>query len=141
MVEQMNVVYEINFPPNLKWFNKLLILSMADLCSSLLLVNMTFEHFYSKIRPHKAVSFNMVNRAKITIVCIILFTVLFNIPHLFTTTHEGRQSVPFGTGMEYIQGQLFYWAYMFFNFVVPFILLLIMNSVVIHTLRKRSSLM
>ena len=138
----MNVVYNINFPPNMEWYNKLLItvLWTASLCSTLFILNMTFDHFYSIIRPHKAASFNTVKRAKITIVCIVIFSIVFNIPHLFTTTHEGRQSVPFGKGMEYTHGQLYYWISMAINFACPFVLLLIMNSVIIHTLRKRSFL-
>ena len=138
----MNAVYEIDFPPNLELYNKLLItvLWTTSLCSTLFIVNMTFDRFYSIIRPHKAASFNTVKRAKITIVCIVIFSIIFNIPHFFITTHEGRQSVPFGYGMEYIQGQMYYWVSLFINFAVPFVLLLVMNSVIIHTLRKRSAL-
>ena len=101
---------------------------------------MTFDRFYSIIRPHKAASFNTVKRAKTTIGCVVVFSIIFNLPHLFTTTYEGRQSVPFGKGMEYVQGQLYYWLSLFVNFALPFVFLLIMNSVIIHTLRRRSML-
>ena len=101
---------------------------------------MTFDRLYSIIRPHKAASFNTVKRAKITIVFIIPFSLVFNIPHLFMTTYEGRQSVPFGQGMEYVQGQLYYWLSLLVTFAMPFVSLLIMNSVIIHTVRQRSLL-
>ena len=108
------------------------------MCSTLFILNMTFDRFYSIIKPHKAASFNTVKRAKITIGCVVIFSIIFNLPHLFTTTYEGRQSVPFGQGMEYVQGQLYYWLSLFVNFALPFVFLLIMNSVIIHTLRQRS---
>ena len=141
-MEQLNIVYQVDFPPNLYWFNTLSITSLwtAGLCSTLFILNMTFDRFYSIIRPHKAASFNTVKRAKISIAYIVIFSILFNIPHLFTTTYEGRQSVPFGKGMQYLQGQLYYWLSLCVNYALPFILLLIMNSVIIHTLRRRSSL-
>ena len=42
--------------------------------------------------------------------------------------------------MEYVHGQLYYWLSLFVNFALPFVFLLIMNSVIIHTLRQRSLL-
>ena len=42
--------------------------------SAFLVVSMTFEHFYSIIRPHKAASFNTVQRAKIIILGIFVFS-------------------------------------------------------------------
>ena len=49
------------------------------LCSTYLLIAMTFERFYSIIRPHKAASFNTVMKAKIIIVCVLYcaFHILF----------------------------------------------------------------
>ena len=122
LTEQLNVVYFIDFPPNQFWFSTLntTILWMANLSSTLFILSMTFDRFYSIIRPHKAASFNTVKRAKITTVCIIIFSILVNIPHLFTTALEGRQSVPFGIGMDKILGQFYYW----FSFVINFAFLL-----------------
>ena len=140
LTEQLNVVYFIDFPPNQFWFSTLntTILWMATLSSTLFILSMTFDRFYSIIRPHKAASFNTVKRAKITIVCIIIFSILVNIPHLFTTALEGRQSVPFGMGMDEILGQFYYWFSFVINFAFPFVSLLTMNTFIIHLLRQRS---
>ena len=137
----MDLLYEINFPPNQYWFGTYIttLQWISTLCSTLLIVSMTFDRFYSIIRPHKAASFNTVKRAKVTIVCIVIFSILYNIPHLFTTSVEGRQAVPFGKGMDTILGQIYYWLSFIINFAAPFILLLIMNSFIIHTIRKRSN--
>ena len=140
LTEQLNVVYFIDFPPNQFWFSTLntTILWMATLSSTLFILSMTFDRFYSIIRPHKAASFNTVKRAKITIVGIIIFSILVNIPHLFTTALEGRQSVPFGIGMDKILGQFYYWFSFVINFAFPFVSLLTMNTFIIHLLRQRS---
>ena len=97
---------------------------------------MTFERFYSIIRPHKAASFNTFKRAQITIVCIILFSILFDVPHVFMTLKVGKNCIPYGYGDSF-SNQFYYWLSLVVNFFLPFVLLLIMNSVIIHTLRKR----
>ena len=79
----------------------------AILCSTLSILNMTFGRFYSIIRPHKAASFNTAKRAKITVLCIVVFSIVFNVPHLFTTAVDGHKDVPFGNGIETVQGQMY----------------------------------
>ena len=127
-------------PPNQFWYCTLsiTILWMSSLCSTYFILSMTFERFYSIIRPHKAASFNTVKRAKITISCIIIFCVLYNIPHLFITAQEGLQCIPFGNAIESLFGQIYYWLSLVINFAIPFVLLLIMNSFIIHRIRNRS---
>ena len=99
---------------------------------------MTFERFYSIIKPHKAASFNTVKKAKITIISVVIFSTLYNTPHLFISSEEGKQCVPYGAAMDKPYGQFYYWLSFMVHFAVPFVLLLIMNSFIIHTLRTRS---
>ena len=99
---------------------------------------MTFDRFYSIIRPHKAASFNTVKRAKITIVCIVVISSLYNIPHLFLTSHDGWQCLPYGTAMDKTYGEFYYWMSFIVHYALPFVLLLTMNSVIIHKIRHRS---
>ena len=113
------------------------LLYSALICSTYLIISMTFERFYSIIKPHKAASFNTVKRAKITIFCIILCSILFSTPHIFFTVISGDGCVPYVGGFGNIYGLLYYWISLIVLFVFPFISLLIMNSVIIHTLRKR----
>ena len=129
-------------PPNQYWYCTLTmaILYVSGLCSTLFILNTTFERFYSIIKPHKAASFNTVKRAKITIVCIILFSVTFNCPHFFITSERGKECIPFGKARSSIIGQFYHWFSMVLNFAVPFVLLLTMNSFIIHTLRNRPQL-
>ena len=100
---------------------------------------MTFERFYSIIRPHKAASFNTMKRAKITVVVCIIVSILYNIPLIFLSSSVSRQCVPYGKALNVVYGEFYYWMSIVINYLLPFILLLSMNSVIIHTLRKRSS--
>ena len=109
------------------------------LCSSMLIVIMTFDRFYSIIQPHKAASFNTKKRAKATIFCIIVGSILYNVPHLFLTDHENWQCLPYGKAMESIAGEFYYWFSFVIQFVLPFVSILSMNSVIIHRLRIRAS--
>ena len=99
---------------------------------------MTFERFYSIIKPHKSASFSTVKRAKINIACILVFSVSYNLPHFFTTTRVDQYCAPFGHSRQYVSGMVYYWISLVINILLPFVSLLIMNSVIIHTLRVRS---
>ena len=115
--------------------------SPVFLCSALLIVSMTFERLYSITRPHKAASFNTVKRAKITIMSIVFFTICYNIPHLFISSVQGRQCLPYGTAMGKLYGEIYYWLSFIVLYALPFTLLLTMNCVIIHKLRNRVSVM
>ena len=101
---------------------------------------MTFERFYSIVRPHKAASFNTVKKAKITIVSIFVFFTIFNLPHLFLSDMDDTRCVPWGKGTHFI-GQFYFYLEIVIAFISPFFLLLIMNCVIIYTLRNRSNLL
>ena len=134
--------HNIRIPHHEYWYCALSIpiLFMSFLCSSNLIVAMTFERFYSIIRPHKAASFNTVKRAKIIIVCIFVFSIMYNVPHAFTTGFVNWQCLPYAkaTGKKY--GVIYYWVSFLLNFAVPFVLLLSMNSVIIYKIQNRSIL-
>ena len=108
----------------------------SNTCSTLCLLNMTFDRFYSIMRPHKAASFNTARRAKITVGISIVLSILYNIPHIFISSYQTGQCVPYGTAMKWVIGQIYYWLSYAVNFVLPFILLLIMNSFIITKIRK-----
>ena len=57
------------------------------------------------------------------------------------TVNDGNTCVPYATGTELLAFKMYYYSDLFIGFGFPFIALLIMNSVIIHTLCKRSSLL
>ena len=101
---------------------------------------MTFGRCYSIICPHKSASFNTVRRAEITITCIVFFSSSFNSPHLFYTLSTWRDCFVFGKKTPLGNLLTYYWISTLIMFIIPFVLLLVMNSFIIHTLRNRSSL-
>ena len=127
-------------PPNQLWYCAAMNFMIVSclLCSTYLLIAMTFERFYSIIRPHKAASFNTVGRAKITIVCTYALCFSYSLPFLFIGSHNGRLCIPNRFASDNVWGELYYWLTEILTFIFPFISLLIMNSVIIYTLRKRS---
>ena len=133
----MNVVHKIDLPPNHYWSCCLAVTSFFSftLCSTLFILSMTFDRFYSIIRPHKAASFNTVKRAKITIILIVTFSFLYNLPHLFLTQNRDNQCVPYGKAKGAL-GQFYYWLSFSIHFAFPFMFLLTMNSVIINAIRK-----
>ena len=99
---------------------------------------MTLERFYSIIRPHKAASFNTVKKAKITIAFIVIISTLYNFPHLFIKSDSGLQCLPYLGVLQKVSGKFYQLLSFTINSILPFLMLLIMNSVIIHTLRMRS---
>ena len=102
---------------------------------------MMFEHFYSIIRPHKAASFNTVKKARIIIACIVVISTLYSMPHFFMTGNDGTICIPFAKCTNLFAGKLYYWTDQVVGLGFPFIALLTMNTVIIHTLHERSSLL
>ena len=135
----LNQVQKVEMPPNQQWHCNL-ITAISITCqysSTYFIIFMTFERFYSIVRPHKAASFNTVKRAKVTIVCIVLCSGLCNSPHF---VFIGRMCFPAGKGLSLTAGMVYYWLRLLISFLTPFFSLLTMNCFIIHTLRHRSSL-
>ena len=134
-------VVKMDMPPSTQWYCRLQLYNFYSsfLCSCYLLIVMTFERFYSIIRPHKAASFNTVKKARITILCIFMIFFPYSIPYLFISGYDGAFCVPILFSNNLLI-ELYYWLTEILIFYAPFLSLLTMNSVIIHTLRKRSKL-
>ena len=137
------MAHDMDLAPSQLWFCKAIafVLFTSSMCCTFFILSMTFERFYSIIRPHKAASFNTVKRAKITILCIILFSVGYNSPLWILSSQvvgQSRNCNAYALAMNSIPGQVYYWSANISHFVLPFLLLLIMNTVIINTLSSRS---
>ena len=99
---------------------------------------MTFERFYSIIQPHKAASLNTVKRARIIIISIFVFYLTYSIPFLFVAGYNGISCIVNRFASVNVLGEIYHWLTEIVIFIFPFLSLLTMNSVIIHTLRKRS---
>ena len=107
----LNVIHGVDMPPNQQWHCNLVltVLVVCQCCSTYFIVIMTFERFYSIIKPHKAASFNTVKRAKVTIVSIVIFSSVYNIPDLFYTLSTGRVCFVLAKYQTTIFRNVYYW--------------------------------
>ena len=111
----------------------------SNLCSTLFILSMTFERFYSIIQPSQSCFVSTpLRRAKITILAIVCISTVFNLPHLFVTVKLVANCYPFGKAVVFLWVKIYYWISLILNFFLPFVLLLLMNSVIIITLQRRS---
>ena len=133
------MVHGVYFPPGQAGYCNLgaTVHWTCNMCSTLCIQSMTFDRFFSIIRPHKAASFNTVKRAKFTLIVIILFSILYNIPHFFITDHQNWECLPYGKAMTSVPGLFYFWTSFSIFFVLPFVSLLTMNSFIIHTILNR----
>ena len=139
-VSYVEQVLGVEFPPNQRWYCRIqqITLYSSFMWSCYLLITMTFERFYSIIRPHKAASLNTVKKAKILICCVFIFGFIYSVPYLFITDNSGKLCVPNRFASDNGFGELYYWLTEILIFIFPCFSLLAMNSIIIHTLRKRS---
>ena len=114
---------------------------IASMCSTLFIISMTFARCYGILMPHKAASFNTMKRAKITIVFVITISIIYNSPHLITSSNQDWQCLPYGetSVMTKTYGVIYYWLSFTLHYALPFVLLLSMNCVIIHKIRSSTS--
>ena len=138
----LNQFHDVEMPPNQLLFCRLqmFFLYFATLSSNNLLIAVTFERFYSIIQPHKAASFNTVKRARIVIGCIFVVFIVYASPYLLITVTSGLVCVSNQNADANVLRELYYWLTEILIIIFPFLSLLTMNSVIIHTLRQRSKL-
>ena len=80
---------------------------------------------------------NTVKKAKKIIVCIVIFSLIFNLPQWFIMSYQGRVCTNYAK-MYLTSVRVYFFMAFAVHFALPFVSLLGMNSVIIHVLRKRS---
>ncbi len=140
MVGYLSVIHHLGLPPEASIIACPIgnsVIFWLTSCSSYIIVCMTFDRFYSIIKPHKAAATNTVAKARKSIVGIIIFSIFYNSPHAVLSSNDGRICIGFGKYMDKWYGQLYYWLSLIVNFLAPFVLLLVMNSFIIHAIHTR----
>ena len=110
-IAYLTLEHGVYVPPGPKWNTRVanFVNFICFMTSTLLILSMTFERFYSIKLPHKAASFNTVKRAKITVACIAVVSILYNIPRLYVTSNVYWEYIPYGNSNEYSFGEFYYW--------------------------------
>ena len=90
---------------------------------------MTVDKFIAIKWPHKAATYSTPKRAKMTVTIGFLALMIYNIPHLFMARLLGGQC--FGYSAGGVITKIYSWVNFICNGVIPFALLLYMNSVIV----------
>ena len=136
------MAHDVDLAPSQLWFCTAIvtILFTSSMCSTFFILSMPFERCYSIIRPHKAASFNTVTRAKITIIFIIIFSIVYNLPSWFVTAQDGqvKKLCSLWLCYEFTSWPDLLLDFKYLEFHFAFHTFIIMNTVIINTLSKRS---
>ena len=110
-----------------------------SMIGSLIIVAMTFGKFFAIRFPHKSASFNTPTRAKIVVICIVLFSVVFNLPHFYITMMIDGTCMPYAR--QGVWNQIIMFVSFVFNAVGIFGALIIMNGFIISAVLDRKKLL
>ena len=94
---------------------------------------MTMDKYIAIKWPHKAATYSTPKRAKITVVGIYICSVTYNIPNIFMSNLIGNECLAYVTGG--VIAKVYSWLTFVVNAVIPFALLIYMNTVIIQKVR------
>ena len=92
LVSYLEEIVGVPMPPNQRWYCILQVFFnyFAFLCSAYILIAMTFERFYSIVRPLEAASFNTVKRARTIIISILVLWFSYCAPFFYISSNDGK---------------------------------------------------
>ena len=94
----------------------------------------TFDKYVAIKGPHKAATYSIPRRAKITIIGVCICVFIYNIPHLFLSRMGGKVCIGYSTGG--IITKVYSWMTFCINAVMAFTVLVYMNYVIIMKVRS-----
>ena len=103
--------------------------------STFQVVAMTIDKFIAVKWPHKAAVYNSSTRAKVIAIGIFVSVIIYDIPHIFLSRLIGN--VCFASAAEGIITKVYSWVSFVLNVVLPFTMLIYMNTVIVKAVRKQ----
>ena len=97
-------------------------------------VAMTIDKLIAIKWPHKAAINSTPRRAKMTIIVLYVCVISYNLPDFFLTKMIGTACVSYAVGGVY--AKIYSWLTFIFNGIIPLTSLIVMNSTIIHEVRK-----
>ena len=95
---------------------------------------MTFDKYVAIKWPHRAATYSTPKRARIILLSVFVCALIYNSPHLYASSLVG------GLCLAYVVGgtitRVFSWVTFLFNGLIPFPILIYMNSVILLQIRK-----
>ena len=103
-------------------------------CSTYLVLAMTVDKYIAVKWPHRAAIHSAPRKAKNISCGVIVCVMCYNIPHLFASNFVGNQCVAYVDGGTIIK--VFSWLSFIVNGIIPFSMLIYMNSVIVRTVSR-----
>ena len=95
---------------------------------------MTVDKYIAIKWPHKAASYSSPKRAKIIVLLILAFVILYNLPHIYFT--EVITGKCYAYSVKSVLTKVHSWSSFGINAIIPFTLLIHMNYVIVKTVRN-----
>ena len=95
---------------------------------------MTIDKYVAIKWPHRAAIYSTPRRARSIPIGVFLSTLLYNIPHLFSSSVVGGQCLSYSVGGTITK--VYSWITFIVNGIIPFSMLIYMNYVIVQTVRN-----
>ena len=123
-------VYEIN-DMKCKLLSSLTQVGLQN--STFQILAMTIDKFIAIKWPHKATIYSTAKRARITLVGILVWVIIYNIPHLFGSGLVGDQCLAYVIGSNITK--MYSWLSIVVNAIIPFSTLIHINYIIVKTVK------
>ena len=102
--------------------------------SSFQVLAMTIDKYIAIKWPHKAATYSIPRRARMSAVSLSVCAFVYNSPHFYLTHIPNGQCLAYGTGG--LLTKIYSWLNFVFNAVIPFTLLIYMNFVIVKAVKN-----
>ena len=98
---------------------------------------MTIDKYVAIKWPHRALSYSTPKRTRIIITGLLIFVLIYNIPHIFLPNVVGGKCLGLGHFLENsIFIKIYTWSTFVLNGLIPLSMLIYMNCVIVKTVRN-----
>ena len=107
-------------------------------CATYQVLSMTVDKYIAIKWPHRAVTYSTPRRARFIAFGVFVSTLSYNVPILFVTSLLEGQCVAYNVGGT--MTSIYSWISFILNGIIPFSMLIYMNSVIVQTIRESRTL-
>ena len=101
-------------------------------------LSMTIDKYVAIKWPHRAAVYSTPNRSRVISTGVIVCCLSYNVPHLFAASVIGGQCLSYSVGGTITR--VYSWITFVINGIIPFSMLIYMNSVIVQTVRNSHKL-
>ena len=107
-------------------------------CATYQVLSMMSDKYVTIKWPHRATTYSTPRRARLIVFGVFIFTLSYNVPHLFGGGLLGGQCLAYVVGGTITR--IFSWISFIVNGIIPFSMLIYINNVIVQNVRKSRTL-